>query len=143
MKNPAVFGFYGESDSGKTSLIEKLIERLTNDGYKIVTVKITDKNISIDTEGKDTWKHSQAGSKLVVFSSPLETDYLVKKNQNINEILQNITHLGEFDVMLVEGANDKTTPKIRIGNISERDNTIFTYKGDFEELVNIIKNNIN
>ena len=143
MKNPAVFGFYGESDSGKTSLIEKLIKRLTNDGYKIATVKITDKKIGIDTEGKDTWKQSQAGSKLVVFSSPVETDYMLKENQNIDEILQHISHLGEFDIMLVEGANDKTTPKIRIGNIPERDNTIFTYKGDFEGLVDIIKNEIN
>jgi len=143
MKNPAVFGFYGESDSGKTSIIEKLIKRLTNDGYKIATVKITDKLIGIDNEGKDTWKHSQAGSKLVVFSSTVETDYLIKENQTISEILQNITDLGEFDIMLVEGANDKTTPKIRIGNISERDNTIFTYMGDFEELVNRIKNDIN
>jgi molybdopterin-guanine dinucleotide biosynthesis protein B len=67
MKKPAVIGFYGESKTGKTTLIIEIIKRLTNEGLKVATVKITDKNIGIDTEGKDTWKYSKAGSELVVF----------------------------------------------------------------------------
>jgi molybdopterin-guanine dinucleotide biosynthesis protein B len=141
MKNPSVVGIYGESNIGKTTLIQDLIKRLIKDKFKVATIKITDKKIGIDTEEKDTWKHAQAGSTLVVFSSPLETDFLFKENQNIDQILQNIKSLGEFDIVLVEGANDQNTPKIRIGNIAKRNNTIYTYKGNFEELINTIKQN--
>jgi len=55
---------------------------------------------------------------------------------------QNINKFGKYDLVIVEGANDKTTPKIRIGNIPERENTILTYDGNFKELINTIKNEI-
>jgi len=142
MKHPAVFGFYGESNTGKTSLIESIISKLTEEGFKIATVKITDKKIGIDSNGKDTWRHSKAGSKLVILSSPIETDFLFKNKQNLDEILQHINEFGEYDLVIVEGANDKTTPKIRIGNKPERENTILTYDGNFKELINTIKNEI-
>ena len=83
MKNSVVFGFYGKSNTGKTSLIVKVIKRLTDEKFKVATVKITDKNIGIDTEGKDTWKHNQAGSKIVVLSSPIETGFIIKQNMDI------------------------------------------------------------
>ena len=66
---PFVIGFYGESNCGKTTLIVDVISSLTKEKYNVASVKITDKNISIDSEGKDTWKHASAGSQLVVFSS--------------------------------------------------------------------------
>lgn len=140
MKHPVVFGFYGESNTGKTSLIEKIINQLTAEGYKMATVKITDKKIGVDSKGKDTWRHGEVGSKLVVLSSPIETDFLFKNKQNLDEILQHINEFGEYDLVIVEGANDKLTRKIRIGNISERENTIMTYDGDFKGIINTIKN---
>ena len=142
MKHPAVFGFYGKSDTGKTTLIIAIIKYLTDKGFNVATVKITDKDIGIDAEGKDTWKHSRAGSKLTILSSPTETDFLLKHSKKIDEILNHITELDEYDTIIVEGANDKNTPKIRLGDIKERDNTILTYKGDFNGLIEIMKNEI-
>jgi len=142
MKHPTVFGFYGKTDAGKTSLIVDIIKHLTDEGFNVSTVKITDKDISIDTEGKDTWKHSIAGSKLTILSSSTETDFLIKQNKKIDEIINYITELGEYDVILVEGINDKKTPKIRLGDIKERYNTILTYKGDFNGLVEIMKKEV-
>jgi len=143
MKFPILFGFYGESNSGKTSLIIKIVKKLGDEGYKISAVKITDKKISIDTKGKDTWKYSRAGSKLTVLSSPIETDYMLKENKGMAEIIQHIKELGEYDLIIVEGAHDKNIPKIRIGNIPERENTLLTYNGDFEAIINLIKNELN
>ena len=142
MKHPAVFGFYGKSDTGKTTLIVDIIKHLTDEGFNVATVKITDKDISIDAEGKDTWKHSIAGSKLTVLSSPIETDFLLKRSKELDEILNYIVELGEYDVIIVEGANDKDIPKIRLGDIEERDNTILTYNGDFKGLIEMLKNEI-
>ena len=136
---PKVLGFYGESNIGKTTLITKLIERLTLEGINVATVKITDKNIELDVNGKDTWKHADAGSNLVVLSSASETDYLVKQRQVIDDIVENISNIGRFDIILIEGANDKNTPKVKLGNIGPRDNTIYTYNEDFEKLLEFVK----
>ncbi len=139
MKKPTVLGFYGKSGIGKTSLIIKLIKRLNKEGYKIATVKITDKKIGIDKKGKDTWKYAQAGSKLTVLSSPVETDFMLKKNINIEKILRQINNFDNYDFVFIEGAHDKKTEKIRLGNIKERDNTILSYKDDFDSLLSFIK----
>jgi molybdopterin-guanine dinucleotide biosynthesis adapter protein len=142
MKKPKILGFYGESKSGKTTLITKLIKHLSVGGLNVATVKITDKTIELDSKGKDTWKYSEAGSNLVVLSSAIETDYLVKKKQTINDIIKNMLNIGHFDIILVEGTNDKETPKIRLGKIKQRVNTVFTYDGDFEKLLDFVKNQI-
>ena len=139
---PSIIGFYGESNTWKTTLIVKIINRLSKDGFNVASVKISNKKISIDSEGKDTWKHAEAGSKLVVFSSENETDFLLKRKISNNEIVDNIKRLGNYDIILVEGANDENIPKIRMGEIKERKNTIFTYDDDFEELINFIKDGI-
>ena len=142
MTTPSIIGFYGESNTGKTTLIVKIINRLSKDGFNVASVKISNKKISIDSEGKDTWKHAEAGSKLVVFSSENETDFLLKRKISNNEIVDNIKRLGNYDIILVEGANAENIPKIRMGEIKERKNTIFTYDDDFEELINFIKDGI-
>ncbi len=139
---PTIFGVYGESGSGKTKLITDIIKRLTKEGFKIACIKITDKKINIDTKGKDTWKYEKAGSKLVVLSSKNETDFLIKNKEEIQKIIDQINYLNKYDLIIIEGANDNFTPKIRLGNIKIRKNTIQTYKGDFKELIEIIKREI-
>jgi molybdopterin-guanine dinucleotide biosynthesis protein B len=69
MSTSTVFGIYGNSDSGKTTLIVKLVEQFVKEGYLIATIKQTKKAISMDTKRKDTWRHHGAGAELVVFSS--------------------------------------------------------------------------
>jgi len=139
---PYIIGFYGESDTGKTTLIVELIKYLSNEGFNVASVKISDKKTGIDSKGKDTWKHSQAGSKLVVFSTDSETDFLLKQKMNCNDLINCIQNFDNFDIIMVEGANDGKIPKIRLGKIKERKNTIITYDEDFEKLINFIKSEI-
>jgi len=140
--HPVSIGFYGKSDTGKTSLIIRLIKKLTDEGYKVATIKNTNKKIEIDEEGKDTWKHSQAGAKLVVLSSMRETDFIVKETMKTKDIIRNISELGCYDIVLVEGASDPIIPKIKLGEIEERDNTIGYYDDNFEEIIRIVKKEI-
>jgi len=140
--HPVSIGFYGKSDTGKTSLIIRLIKKLTDEGYKVATIKNTNKKIEIDEEGKDTWKHSQAGAKLVVLSSMRETDFIVKENMKTKDIIRNISKLGCYDIVLVEGASDPTIPKIKLGEIEGRDNTIGYYDDNFEKIIRIVKKEI-
>lgn len=139
---PYIIGFYGESNSGKTSLIIEIINRLSKEEFNVASVKISDKKIGIDSEGKDTWKHAEAGSKLIVFSTDSETDFLLKKKISGNELMNCINYFGSYDIVIVEGAHDEEIPKVRLGDIKERKNTIFTYDNDFEKLINFIKTEI-
>jgi len=136
---PLILGFYGESDSGKTTLVEKLIHTLTKEGYQVAAVKKTNQPISIDSAGKDTYRYTQAGANLAVFSTQIETAFLFNSKISEEEIIANIQQLGSFDFIFVEGANERPIAKIRLGNIAERENTLFTYDGNFENLLDLIK----
>jgi molybdopterin-guanine dinucleotide biosynthesis protein MobB len=140
--DPLILGIYGKSKSGKTNLIVKIIKQLSNEGFKISSVKISDKKINIDTKGKDTWKHAKAGAKLVILSSKDKIDFLLNIREDISEIIPQINCIDDFDLIIIEGANDDFTQKIRLGDIKERKNTILSYKGDFEGLIQTLKKEI-
>ncbi len=142
MSTSAIIGFYGDSNSGKTTLIVKIIKQLVKEGYTVGTIKNTDKNIKIDTKGKDTWKHQHAGAKLVVLSSPYKTNLMINKMMDVHKIVDIVFACEPFDILIVEGARNPNIPKIKIGNGEKRNNTIMQYQDDFEEVIKIIKKEI-
>lgn len=137
--NTTVIGFYGVSNSGKTSVIVDLIQQLTKQRFRIATLKKTDKAISIDKKGSDTWRHGQAGADLVVFSSKNETDFIMKKSMDSDAILNYIVGFGLYDIIFVEGASNPRIPKIKLGEIKSRENTIGTYDGNSDAILEVVK----
>jgi len=142
MWNGIVFGVYGHSDSGKTTLIVKLVNRLSKEGYRVATVKCTNKSVSLDTKGKDTWRHQAAGAGVVILSSPKETDFLVHSSLSMSKILQVIWGIGDYDVVLIEGAHDPDIPKIQVGTGKKRKHTIATYTDNFHEIIQMVTQEI-
>jgi molybdopterin-guanine dinucleotide biosynthesis protein B len=139
MSTSKVFGVYGESDSGKTTLIVQLVTRLSKEGYQLATVKQTNKEISMDTKNKDTWRHHKAGARLVVFSSRSETNFLLDNSLSFSEMLRRISGFGCFDFILVEGADEPDIPKIQVGSGKKRSNTIAIYHDNFQEILALLK----
>ena len=135
-------GFYGYSNTGKTTVMEYLIKELTDRGFKVAAVKTTDKPISLDTEGKDTWRFAQKGAKIIALSTPVETSYILKQKNDFLSILNHVNHLNDVDVVLIEGARDPGIQKIRFGNTPIRENTVFTYDGNNEKTLEFILNKI-
>jgi molybdopterin-guanine dinucleotide biosynthesis protein MobB len=142
MLEPTVLGVYGSSDTGKTTLIVELVEHLTAEGYKVATIKRTDKAISLDTEDKDTWRHHKAGSQLTVFSSTSETDFLMHKPMDTFEMVQRITDFDSYDIVFIEGADDPQVKKIQVGAGVERDNTICRYEQNFKIVLQTIEDEV-
>ncbi|MCX6664454.1 MAG: molybdopterin-guanine dinucleotide biosynthesis protein B [Euryarchaeota archaeon] len=138
----AIVGFYGKSGSGKTSLLVHLIKKLTQEGYHVATIKQTDKHIGVDTSGKDTCKHKEAGASITVFLSPVETDVLIKEKKTVQQIVDIIQRIGTYDIVLVEGANEPFIPKIRVGDCEEREQTIGIYNDNMETILDLIKEKI-
>ena len=83
----------GASKSGKTTLIEHLVSHLSKEGYKIGTIKhVHHPGFSIDAKGKDTWRHSQAGAKIVVCVAPREIA-IIKKREPPPQRLESVVEL--------------------------------------------------
>jgi len=142
MTKPFIIGFYGYSNTGKTTLIVDLVRTLSEKGFKVSTIKQSNKKISFDMQKKDTYCHSQAGANPVVLSSASETDFIIKKKLTFDEIIKYLVAFEKTDVILVEGVKNENIPKIRIGDIKKRENTILTYDDDFEKLYDFIEKKI-
>jgi molybdopterin-guanine dinucleotide biosynthesis protein B len=59
----------GRSNSGKTTLIERLIPELVQAGYRVATIKHAGHGFDLDTEGKESWRHKRAGASTVIVLS--------------------------------------------------------------------------
>ncbi len=134
---PKVIGFYGYSNSGKTSLIFRLIKALEKAGFSTAVIKRTDKNISSESAEKDTSGFRAVGAKMTSFSSTSETNFVLSASMPVTQIIEQIRSFMEVDVIIVEGARDPEIHKVRMGDIPERDNTIYTYEGDFDKLMKL------
>ena len=140
MKKPTTIGFYGYSNSGKTTLIERLIQELCRRGMKIAAIKQSAHPVSMDSEGKDTFRFTKAGADPVILSSEIETNIKFNKSLGIDEIIKLISGINKPDIIIIESARDTKIRKIRIGDIELRENTFWTYSGNFDELVEKILN---
>ena len=67
---PPVVSIVGKSKSGKTTVIERLIQELNSRGYRVATIKHAPQGTSFDEPGKNSWRHIEAGSEATVVSSP-------------------------------------------------------------------------
>jgi len=127
MIKPVIIGFYGYSKSGKTKLITKLISYFSKMNFEVASIKQSDKSYNIDQKGKDTYKFGEAGSNAIAFMGKDQTSFIFKKEMKLNKCIQHILAYKNYDLILIEGANDLYIPKIRIGNKSLLENTILTY----------------
>jgi molybdopterin-guanine dinucleotide biosynthesis protein B len=109
-----IISIVGKSKSGKTTLIEKLIQELTLRGYRVATIKHTPKGTDFGESGKDNWRHLKAGSIATATISP---DKIVLVKPIIEDISLNETaHLfaDDYDIILTEGFKKSDTPKIEV-----------------------------
>lgn len=115
---PVVVQVVGWKNAGKTTLVCKLVEALTGMGYEVGTVKHDAHRFEIDHEGKDTWRHREAGSRLVAISSEQEgrTCYIEQRYTPLDGILERMAGL---DFVVVEGFKSEGYPKIAIIRLPE------------------------
>lgn len=111
---PFAVSVVGHSNSGKTTLLEKLIGELKRRGYHLATVKHTVSNFDLDQPGKDSWRFAKAGSDAVILSSARKVALLkpVDSELSIEELLCLLD--GDFDLVLVEGFKNSSLPKIEV-----------------------------
>lgn len=138
-KKVKIIGFYGYSGSGKTTLIVKILHALKEKKIIAAVIKQSQQKTTIDQFGKDTHLFSEAGALPVVFKGILET-VIFGREMEIHDLIEHIIKIYHPDIILVEGARDESIPKIRIGDIPLRENTIKTYDGNIDTIIELITN---
>jgi molybdopterin-guanine dinucleotide biosynthesis protein B len=100
---PGLVAIVGKSDSGKTTLIEKLLPELLKLGLRVGTVKHDAHSFEIDHPGKDSWRHGQAGALAYVVSSPERLAYISKVDGEmpLTDIARRF--FAGFDLVVAEG----------------------------------------
>lgn len=109
-----ILSIVGCSDSGKTTLIEKLIPALNRRGYRVGTIKHDVHGFEMDQEGKDTWRHTQAGASSVVISSPTKSACIKQVDEEMSLDAIVYTFLADMDLVLTEGYKRQRKPKIEV-----------------------------
>jgi molybdopterin-guanine dinucleotide biosynthesis protein B len=105
----------GRSNSGKTTLIERLIPELTQAGYRVATIKHAGHGFDLDTEGKDSWRHKRAGASQVVVLSKgsLAMFADVPEELPIEEVRDRFVN-DSIDLIIAEGWKSEGFPKVVI-----------------------------
>jgi molybdopterin-guanine dinucleotide biosynthesis protein B len=110
-----VIGFCGYSGSGKTTLVEQLIARLRRAGLRVSVVKHAHHAFDIDHEGKDSWRHRQAGAFEVVIASNRRLakmrEYPSPEEPSVGQL---VAELVDCDWVLVEGFKHAPLAKIEV-----------------------------
>ena len=97
------FGFAGWSGSGKTTLIEKLIPRFTQRGLRVSLIKHAHHTFDVDKEGKDSYRHRQAGATEILVTSSRRW-VLMHELRGAHEptFEEQVKRLSPCDLLLVE-----------------------------------------
>ena len=109
-----VFGVIGWKNSGKTSLMERLVTDITARGLTVSTVKHVHHDVDLDQQGKDTFRHRAAGAVEVVLASA-NRFALMHEHRGLEPALAEIlSRLAPVDLVLVEGYKRDSHPKIEV-----------------------------
>jgi molybdopterin-guanine dinucleotide biosynthesis adapter protein len=109
-----IVSIVGKSNSGKTTLLEKIIAELVGRGYRVATIKHNVHGFNIDHEGKDSYRHKKAGAAVTVVSSPHQLALVrdVDHDFSFEEIRD--TFIDDVDIILTEGFKVNAYPKIEV-----------------------------
>ena len=110
-----VIGLAGWSGAGKTTLLARVIPELTAKGLKVSTVKHAHHAFDIDTPGKDSWRHRQAGASEVLVASAKRFALMHELRDAAEPRLADLLkRLSPVDLVIVEGFKAERHAKIEV-----------------------------
>ncbi|WP_424927944.1 molybdopterin-guanine dinucleotide biosynthesis protein B [Amaricoccus tamworthensis] len=108
-----VFGITGWKNSGKTTLVEKVVAEIAARGFSVSTVKHAHHGFDVDQPGRDSYRHREAGARQVLVASSnrwaLMTELRDAAEPGLDDLL---AQLQPVDIVIVEGY--KTWPHDKI-----------------------------
>lgn len=111
-----IISIIGTKNTGKTTLVNKIVEKLSEKNYKVGTVKFS--HVNFDLADKDTYKHRQAGARIVVGTGK-ETFILFNHALDLENIISNIEFNEELDFLVLEGFKSSKFAKISVSELKD------------------------
>ena len=124
LRYPPLVIIAGRSESGKTTLLERLISEFKKRGLRVGTIKHHHGDFDIDHPGKDSWRHKKAGAEKTVISSPTRIGLVMDVDHDYRPD-ELIPFLSEMDIILVEGYKKENLPKVEIFRPELHDSPLF------------------
>ena len=121
-----VLGIVGHSDTGKTTLVERLTERCSTDA-DVATAKHCTNSPDVDTEGKDTARHRAAGAAETVALTDDGEWFATGESRTLTDTLDALAP--DYDYAFVEGYSDAAIPKVVLGDREAADPVIYRAEG--------------
>ena len=114
-----LLGIVGFKNAGKTTLTERLVRELSARGYRIATVKHAHHAFDIDHEGRDSWRHRQAGAAEVAVVSRNRWA-LVHELRGAPEppLAAIVDKLEPADLVITEGYKGESHAKIEVRDLA-------------------------
>ncbi len=90
------------SNSGKTTLLEKVVRILKERGLRVAVIKHASRGFTLDRPGKDSWRFREAGADAVMLVGPDEMALMKKisREPSLDELQMMVQDL---DVVIREG----------------------------------------
>lgn len=111
-----ILGFAAYSGTGKTTLLEALIPKLTATGLRIGMLKHAHHNFDVDKEGKDSYRLRKAGASQMLISSRNRFALMTETPEEESEFKYLLSRFDtdKLDIILVEGCKNIAFPKIEL-----------------------------
>lgn len=120
-----VYGVTGWKNSGKTTLVERLVAEITGRGLSVSTIKHAHHAFDVDQPGKDSHRHRRAGASQVLVSSSNRWALMTEnRGRPEPELGALIGQLAPVDLVLVEGFKRDRHPKIEARRAATAQNLI-------------------
>ncbi|MCQ9052876.1 bifunctional molybdopterin-guanine dinucleotide biosynthesis adaptor protein MobB/molybdopterin molybdotransferase MoeA [Vibrio diabolicus] len=114
--NIPILGFAAYSGTGKTTLLEALLPKLTEAGLRMGMLKHAHHNFDVDKPGKDSYRLRKAGASQMLIASRNRFALMTETPEAEAEFEYLLTRFDEdkLDVVLVEGCKNIAFPKIEL-----------------------------
>ena len=119
-------GFIGYSNSGKTTLIEKLIPLFRAQGLSVSAIKNAHHGFDMDRPGKDSFRYRQAGAGQVLISTTERWALLTETPRGHATLEDLLAQLAQCDLVIVEGfKGEGRIPRIEVRRATVTDAPIY------------------
>ena len=109
------FGITGWKNAGKTGVMERLVTEISGRGLRVSTLKHAHHTFDVDQEGRDSFRHRQAGAAEVLIAGKnrwaLMAELRGADEPNLDEL---IGKMSPVDLVLIEGWKTAPHPKLEV-----------------------------
>jgi len=108
-----IFGVTGWKNNGKTTLVERLVTEITARGLRVSTIKHAHHAFDIDHEGRDSYRHREAGAHEVLVGSGKRWALIHElRDEDEPSLEELLARLSPCDLVIVEGYKRDRHPKV-------------------------------